>query len=92
MAIARSPNNATLRATFQNSKDESFQDEVMNSLQHIAAVVPDGMLVFMPSYGFMNTLVQRWKRTRMPLCDWLLCISNMHSRATAVLWQPRVCG
>ena len=67
MVIARSPRNHALKATFQDSNTARFQDGVIQALQSIAQVVPDGMLVFMPSYGMLNKLVSHWKESRASL-------------------------
>lgn len=66
MVIARSPRNHELKATFQDSNTPRFQNGVIEALQSIAQVVPHGMLVFMPSYGMLNKLVQRWEENGEP--------------------------
>ena len=63
MAIAHSPGGELLKATFEHSSRDRFQDGVGDALLQLARVVPDGMLVFMPSYGMMDKLVKRWKDT-----------------------------
>jgi fanconi anemia group J protein len=63
MSIGRAPSKYALRATFQESANLKFQDGVCDTLEDLAGVVPDGMLVFMPSYGMMDKLLMRWKAT-----------------------------
>jgi Fanconi anemia group J protein len=63
MAMAHSPDESVLRATFDKSSTFAFQDGVGCALLSLASSVPDGMLVFMPSYSMMNKLVKRWRDT-----------------------------
>lgn len=74
MVIAKSPSNHALKATFQDSNTARFQDGVIQALQSIAQVVPDGMLVFMPSYGMLNKLVNHWKESRESFMPSYICI------------------
>lgn len=52
-----------LCATFKNSSTFAFQDSVGESLRQLATIVPDGLLVFLPSYGMLDKLTTRWKDT-----------------------------
>jgi fanconi anemia group J protein len=63
MAIAHSPDGKLLRATFDKSSTFAFQDGVGAAITSLASVVPDGMLLFMPSYSMMDRLIKRWKET-----------------------------
>ena len=63
MAVAHAPAGHILKATFQHSSEHKFQDGVGEALVALAGVVPDGMLVFMPSYGMMEKLARRWEET-----------------------------
>jgi Helicase C-terminal domain len=63
MCIAHDPSGHALKATFHNSSTFRFQDGVGQSLLRLARIVPDGLLVFMPSYGMMAKLMERWQTT-----------------------------
>ena len=65
MVVSRSSKNQPLKATYDMVQNPVFQDAVIETLISIAEVVPDGMLVFLPSYGILNKLVSRWERTSM---------------------------
>ena len=52
-----------LCATFKNASTFAFQDSMGESLFSIASVVPDGLLVFLSSYGMLDKLSARWKDT-----------------------------
>ena len=66
MAIKHSPRNGVLKATFQHSNTLTFQDGVGEALEQLACTVPDGLLMFLPSYGMMDKLAKRWKETGEP--------------------------
>ena len=50
-----------LQATFKNQNDLGFQDSVGRLLLESAHTIPDGLLVFMPSYAMLDRLTARWK-------------------------------
>lgn len=45
----------------------SFQqlDELGQAIVNIAAIVPKGMVVFVPSYDFLNQVQARWQKSGM---------------------------
>ena len=49
------------QATFKNQNDLGFQDSVGRLLLESAQTIPDGLLVFMPSYAMLDRLMARWK-------------------------------
>jgi regulator of telomere elongation helicase 1 len=63
MIIQSSPKGFPLCATYKNQMDTQFQDAVLDSLLSLARRVPDGMLVFMPSYRLLYQLKRRWEHT-----------------------------
>lgn len=44
-----------------NSSPASIQDGVGATILEVARLVPDGLLVFMPSYSLLDRLMQRWQ-------------------------------
>ncbi|CEP01375.1 hypothetical protein PBRA_001981 [Plasmodiophora brassicae] len=58
-------NNQHTEATFQNVHSLDFQDNLAETLLCLACIIPSGVLVFFPSYTLMETLVRRWKNTRV---------------------------
>ena len=52
-----------LKATYQNSSKPEFQDGVGGIILSMCSTVPDGLLVFFPSYAMMEKLILRWKET-----------------------------
>ncbi|UJR30615.1 hypothetical protein I4U23_018140 [Adineta vaga] len=52
--------NIKLRATYQNTDKFEFQDECGLVLLDICQRVPYGILCFVPSYRFLNVIMNRW--------------------------------
>jgi regulator of telomere elongation helicase 1 len=49
-----------LNSSFERRGNEEYLAELGNTLVSLARIVPGGMLVFFPSYGVMETCVERW--------------------------------
>lgn len=49
-----------LNSSYQRRQDGEYYSELGNTIVNIAKVTPDGMLVFFPSYGVMETCLERW--------------------------------
>lgn len=63
MALETGALGKELIATRHYTGSSDFQDNVGETLVQLAGVVPDGMLVFMPSYVLLNKLRKRWQAT-----------------------------
>lgn len=61
--IANTPQGQPLLATFQHSSKAPFQDAVGQIILNMCSTVPDGLLVFFPSYAMLEKLMSRWKET-----------------------------
>lgn len=48
--------------------ETAFQDSVGRVVLEGAAAIPDGLLVFMPSYSLLDKLMARWKVGRWAGC------------------------
>ena len=51
----------TLQATYKQADTTAFQDSVGHSVVEVCKVVPDGVLMFLPSYSMLDRLMTRWK-------------------------------
>lgn len=60
--ISRGPDGQDLIATFQSRSNPKYLTSLGLSLVEIAKVVPDGLLVFFPSYAWMDTCLANWKQ------------------------------
>ena len=58
--VGKGVSGKNLTSSFERRKDGEYFVELGNTLVSIAKVVPDGMLVFFPSYGVMETCLERW--------------------------------
>jgi len=59
--LGTGPLNRILNSSFQNRDSEEYKQELGGALANLARIVPDGMLVFFPSYGVMNSCLQSWR-------------------------------
>jgi hypothetical protein len=50
-----------LNSSYQNRGNTSYIDELGKTLVDISALIPDGVLVFFPSYAVMDSCIQRWQ-------------------------------
>lgn len=57
------PNNAddSFEFSFQKRSDKTMIKRLGQSLLNICSVVPDGVVVFFPSYGYLDELVAIWQ-------------------------------
>jgi regulator of telomere elongation helicase 1 len=60
IATQTGPSGVALNSTFQNREKEEYQIEVGNVLLNLARIVPDGLLVFFPSYTVMERCLSKW--------------------------------
>jgi DNA repair helicase Rad3 len=58
--IGKGPSGKVLTSSFERRNDDEYYSELGNTLVSLAKVVPDGMLVFFPSYIVMETCIERW--------------------------------
>lgn len=60
--VAKGPSGVSLNSSFKNRTDDSYTNELGNTLVNFSRIIPDGLLVFFPAYGVMENCVQRWQR------------------------------
>lgn len=58
--LSRGPNGEDLNCSFTNSMSLRFQDEVGAIVRDVCQTVPNGVLVFFPSYDRLDGLTTRW--------------------------------
>jgi chromosome transmission fidelity protein 1 len=64
--LSRGPTGKEFNFTFQNRGDTEMIDEVGRALLNICTVVPDGVVVFFPSYAYLSTILSRWELAPSP--------------------------
>ncbi|GLJ31258.1 hypothetical protein SUGI_0626920 [Cryptomeria japonica] len=62
-SVAAGPQCVPLNASYKTADGYEFQDALGAVLEEICKIVPDGTLIFFPSYKLMDKLCNRWKAT-----------------------------
>ncbi len=60
------PSGKKLNSTYRFRDTDEYKSELGNVVVNFARIVPDGMLVFFPSYGVMRACVEHWRNTGTP--------------------------
>ena len=60
-AIDRGPKGNQLKLVYDQLKRPEMLDDVGASLLELMQNIPDGMVVFFPSYNTMERMVERWQ-------------------------------
>jgi regulator of telomere elongation helicase 1 len=81
--ISRGPDGQELLATFANRSNLKYLTSLGQSLVEIAKVVPDGLLVFFPSYAWMDSCLAQWKQMGVweRLNHWKECFVEPKNRS-----------
>lgn len=58
--LSYGPNRVDLNCSYANSLRLDFQDEIGLIVRDVCRTIPNGVLVFFPSYDRMENLYQRW--------------------------------
>lgn len=69
-AISHGADGCMLQATYKHADTPAFQDSVGSSVVAVCKVVPDGVLMFLPSYSMLDRLTTRWK-----VCEHAFCVA-----------------
>jgi chromosome transmission fidelity protein 1 len=64
--LSRGPSGKEFNFTFSNRGDNEMIDELGRALLNICTVVPDGVVVFFPSYAYLSTILSRWEISPSP--------------------------
>ena len=82
--ISRGPDGQELISTFQSRSNPKYLTSLGQSLVEIAKVVPDGLLVFFPSYAWMDACLNHWKQMGIweRLNHWKQCFVEPKNRST----------
>ncbi|KAJ7069950.1 helicase C-terminal domain-containing protein [Mycena amicta] len=63
VVVSKSPRGGELEFKADKQKDETVIAELGQILLNFAALVPGGMVVFFPSYSFLNTAKALWQKS-----------------------------
>ncbi|GAA5857522.1 hypothetical protein JCM8547_009318 [Rhodosporidiobolus lusitaniae] len=64
-AVSKGPTGVKFEFTFDKRKDVKLLDELGQAIVNIATVVPKGVVVFVPSYAFLDQAQARWEGSGM---------------------------
>ncbi|CAL3969756.1 unnamed protein product [Diplocarpon coronariae] len=59
--LSRGPTGQEFDFTFKNRGNTDMLDDLGRALLNICTVVPDGVVVFFPSYAYLTSIVSRWE-------------------------------
>lgn len=59
--VSHGPDGRQLCATYKEADKLDYQDSLGRLVLEVVRVVPDGVLLFLPSYVLMDKLRDRWK-------------------------------
>ncbi|KAJ3297940.1 Fanconi anemia group J protein [Borealophlyctis nickersoniae] len=63
--ICRSSNGTPFSGTYKNFDTLVYQDQLGETLLRLIDPIPEGVLVFMPSYNWLDKLFSRWRETNI---------------------------
>ncbi|CAM9479606.1 unnamed protein product, partial [Chrysoparadoxa australica] len=55
--------NVPFRSTYEHRNDPKYQLELGHTIGQLCRLIPEGVLVFFPTYSLMNACIDAWKRT-----------------------------
>lgn len=58
--LSKGPGGTEFEFTFSKRSDTAMIDELGRALLNICTVVPDGVVVFFPSYAYLSSILTRW--------------------------------
>ena len=58
--VGRGVSGKLLSSSYERRQDGEYYSELGTTLASLSRVIPAGMLIFFPSYGVMETCIERW--------------------------------
>ncbi|KAF5829552.1 helicase C-terminal domain-containing protein, partial [Dunaliella salina] len=59
--LAQGPSGHALCSNYQARNDIEYKEDLGNAVANFARIVPDGLLVFFPSYGVLEMCLKHWR-------------------------------
>ncbi|CAG8526701.1 10742_t:CDS:10 [Paraglomus brasilianum] len=60
--VCKGPSRISLNSSYNNRNDENYQADLGECIIDFSRTIPDGLIVFFPSYGVMTDCINIWKR------------------------------
>ncbi|XP_010062453.2 regulator of telomere elongation helicase 1 homolog [Eucalyptus grandis] len=64
--VAAGPSGCLFNSSYRNRDSLEYKQELGNAIVNLARIVPDGLLVFFPSYYILDQCLQCWKNMAHP--------------------------
>lgn len=64
--VGKGPSGQEFEFTFKNRGNNAMVDELGRALLNICTIVPDGVVVFFPSYSYLSEIIKRWEVVPSP--------------------------
>lgn len=77
--VSAGPSRYTFNSSYRNRDSIEYKQELGNAIVNFARIVPDGLLVFFPSYYLLDQCIGCWKN-----------ISHSNSTNSSTVWE-RIC-
>lgn len=61
--VPTGPKGTPLNSSYQNRDSREYKEDLGYAVINFARMVPDGLLVFFPSYGVLKSCTDFWKNT-----------------------------
>lgn len=63
LALASGPANCEFDFTFERRQDMPMLKDLGRAIANLVGTIPDGVVIFFPSYGYMSFVLQTWTNT-----------------------------
>lgn len=63
LSIGKGPRGGDLTLTFDKRNDTELIDELGLIMANFSGMIPDGVVAFFPSYGYLDQVAARWRQT-----------------------------
>ena len=60
--LPRGPKGCALNSSYQSRETREYKEDLGYALVNIARLLPDGLLVFFPSYSVLTSCIEFWKQ------------------------------
>ncbi|KAK9100891.1 hypothetical protein Scep_024321 [Stephania cephalantha] len=77
--LATGPSGSPFNSSYRNRDSLEYKQELGNAIANFARIVPDGLLVFFPSYYLLDQCIGCWKN-----------MGHAHSTNSSTIWE-RIC-
>ena len=84
--VTRGPSGNVLNSSYKNRSNVAYVNDLGATIANVARIVPDGVLVFFPSYTVMQKCVGVWQ-TKMPNAS--SCMWDTIARHKTPFTEPR---